>query len=61
MEPVSGFLKTGMNVWAPAAKDNSGRAVAYLRPRNMDPKLFDSMKHYIHFSYFSTDILLDTE
>jgi len=61
VESFNKFFQSGMNIWAPAAKDNSGRAVTYLRPRNLDPTMLDDMKTYLHFTYFSTDILLDTD
>jgi len=61
VEKFKGFLMSGMNVWAPTSKDKHGRAVTYLRPRNMDPALLNDLQTYIHFAYYSTDALLDTD
>jgi len=60
-ETFKPIFQSGMNIWAPNAKDRQGRAVGYLRARNMDPTVLEDLQRYIHFSYYCTDLLLDTD
>jgi len=55
------FFQSGMTLWSPMAKDRQGRAVSYLLPRNVNPKLFEDLHAYVQYSYYCTDVMLDSD